>query len=104
MAVYHAAWLFAIAVGFVSAGLVGSIWELATDQEPRLGVLLDPNPTFATPFRVMAAVFAAPITVLLDSVDVFIDAPIRGIPVFVGSLLWSFLQGVFILTMLFGLN
>ena len=104
MAVEHAAWLFAIAVGFVSAGIIGSVWGMATDEEPRLGALLDPNPTLVTPLRALVIVFAAPTTILLDAMDDLIDRPLLGLPVFAASLLWSFFQGVFILNQVFGLT
>lgn len=104
MEVQHAAYLFAIAVGFVSAGIVGSVWAIATDEEPRLAGLLDPNPTLMTPLRVLAIVFAAPTTILLDAFDDLIDRPLLGIPIFAAALVWSFFQGVFILTQVFGLT
>ena len=104
MDVQHAAYLFAIAVGFVSAGLIGSAWALATDEEPLLAGLFDPNPGLLTPLRVLAIVFAAPTTILLDAFDQLIDRPIIGVPVFLSALVWSFFQGVFILTQVFGLT
>lgn len=104
MVVEHAAWVFAIAVGFVSAGIIGSVWSMATDEEPRLGALLDANPTLVTPLRVLAIVFAAPTSILLDAFDDLIDRPLLGVPVFIASLVWSFFQGVFILTQVFGLT
>jgi hypothetical protein len=104
MAVQHIAYLFAIAVGFVSAGIIGSLWAIATDEEPRLGALLDPNPTLLTPVRVFAIIFAAPTTVLLQAFEDLIERPFAGIPVLGAALLWSFMQGVFILTQVFGVT
>ncbi len=103
MAADHAAYLLAIAVGFVSAGIVGSLWGMATDEEPRLAGLFDANPTLLTPLRVAIIVFAAPTTILLDAFDDLIDRPALGAAVLAAALLWSFLQGVFILTQVFGL-
>jgi hypothetical protein len=37
--------LFAIAVGFVSAGVMGSLWKLMFDEEPSYDLLFDLNPT-----------------------------------------------------------
>jgi hypothetical protein len=104
MAVEHLAYLFAAAVGFVSAGLVGSVWNMATDEEPVLSGLLDANPTFLTPFRVLAIVFSAPTTILLQALDDLIDRPLLGVPVLASALVWSFFQGVFILTQVFGVT
>jgi hypothetical protein len=102
MVASHAAYLLAIAVGIVSSGLIGSMWLLATDEEPRLGALFDPNPGLLTPFRVFAIIFAAPTTVLLTAFGDLIDQPIRGVPVLATAIVWSFFQGVFILTQVFG--
>ncbi|MFO1033066.1 MAG: hypothetical protein U1E15_02875 [Hyphomicrobiales bacterium] len=102
--VSHAAILFAIAVGFTAAGIIGSLWQLAFDEVPMLSRLLDPYPTFLTPFRVLAIVFAAPTTVLLRAFSDMINRPILGIPVLAASLVWSFFEGVFILTQVFGIT
>lgn len=96
------AFLFAIAVGVVAAGIIGSIWEMAFDEEPRLSCLFDPNPTLLTPFRAMAVMLSAPATVMKLALWWLIEQPMIGaILLLVGSL-WSFLQGVFILSQIFG--
>src|SRR5262245_21950614 len=96
------AYLFAIAVGFVAAGIIASMWELAFDEEPRLGHLFDPNPTLLTPFRAMAVVLVAPATVMKLALWWLIEQPLIGVMLLVAASLWSFLQGVFILTQVFG--
>ena len=80
------------------------MWSIATDEEPRLGALFDPNPTLVTPLRVLVIIFAAPTTILLDAFDDLIDRPLLGFSVLAGSLVWSFFQGVFILTQVFSLG
>ncbi len=102
MAELHAAWLLAIAVGVVSSGLVASAWKLATDEELQLIGLLDPFPTLLTPLRVLAIILAAPVIVLMDAFWWLVDRPLAGVPILSAGLLWSFLQGVFILTQVFG--
>jgi hypothetical protein len=99
----HAAYLLAIAVGFVSAGIIGSGWRLATGEEPQLGLLLDPFPTLLTPLRVMVIILAAPSIVLVDAFGWLIRQPFFGVPLMAAATVWSFLQGVFILTRVFGL-
>jgi hypothetical protein len=99
---FHAALLLAIAVGIVSAGIAGSAWRLALDEELRIGALLDPYPTLITPFRVLAVVFAAPMIVIMDAFWWLIEKPIFGVPLMAAGLFWSFIQGVFILTQVFG--
>lgn len=102
MDMQHLAYLLAVVVGVVSSGLIGSAWELATGEEARLGNLLEPNPSILTPFRAMAAVFSAPTTVLSDGFWWLIAQPLFGVPILAAGLVWSFLQGVFILTQVFG--
>jgi hypothetical protein len=96
------AYLFAIAVGVVAAGLIGSMWELAFDEEPRLALLLDPDPDFVTPFRALAVVLSAPVTVMKEAMWWLIERPAVGITLLLAGSVWSFFQGVFILTQLFG--
>jgi hypothetical protein len=102
MVAQHAAYVFALAVGVISSGLIGNGWAMVTGDHPRLGDLLDPNPTLLTPFRVIAALFSAPTTILLDGFWWLIAQPIFGVPIIFAGLVWSFLQGVFILTQVFG--
>lgn len=98
-----AAHLFAVLLGIVSSGLVGSLWELATGEELRLRDVLDADPTLLTPLRVLAIVFSAPTIVLMNAFAWMIRQPIIGVPLSLAGLVWSFLQGVFILTQVFGL-
>jgi hypothetical protein len=103
MEVQHLAYILALAVGITSAGLVGSAWELATGEEARLGDLLDPDPDYLTPLRAFAAILSAPRMILVDGFGWLIAQPIFGLPLIAAGLGWSFFQGVFILTQVFGL-
>lgn len=98
------AYLLAIAVGIVSSGLVSSLWEIATDEALELRDLMDPAPTLVTPFRVLAIVWSAPMIVLADAFWWIIARPFVGLPLLISGLVWSFLQGVFILTKVFGFH
>jgi hypothetical protein len=102
MAYQHFVYLLALAVGIVSSGLVGNAWIIFTGETPRLGKVLDPHPTALTPFRVFAALLSAPTTILLDGFWWAIAQPVLGIPIIAAGLVWSFLQGVFILNQVFG--
>jgi hypothetical protein len=104
MEMQHLAYLLAIAVGIVSSGLVSNIWAMAAGEHPRLGDILDPNPTIATPFRALAAIFSAPTMVLTDGFWWLIAQPFFGVPLIVAGLAWSFFQGIFILNQVFGFN
>jgi hypothetical protein len=100
----HLAYLMALAVGIVSSGLIASGWELATGEKLKLSDVMDANPTILTPFRVFATLFAAPTTVLLDGFWWLIAQPLFGIAILAAGFIWSFLQGVFILTQVFGFS
>ena len=98
------AYLYALAVGLTAAGLVSSLWTIATDEEVELSLLLDPYPTLVTPLRVMAVLAAGPVTLVYNSVWHLIDRPPLGLVMLVAGLSWSFFQGVFILTQVFGVG
>ena len=102
MEMQHVAYLLAMAVGIVSSGLVSSLWEIVTEENLQLGDILDPAPSLLTPLRVMAVILSAPIIVLVDAFWWIIAKPIYGVPLVVAGLVWSFLQGAFILTKVFG--
>jgi hypothetical protein len=102
MDLQHLAYILAVLVGIVSSGFIGSAWELATGEDVRLRDILDENPTTLTPFRVLAAVFSAPAKILLDGFWWLIAQPLLGVPILAIGFGWSFLQGVFILTKIFG--
>lgn len=102
MDMQHLAYILAILVGIVSSGIIGSAWELATGEDVRLRDILDSNPTLLTPFRVLAAVFSAPAKILLDGCWWLIAQPFFGVPILAIGFAWSFLQGVVILTKVFG--
>ena len=99
MDIVYVAYVFAIAMGIVAAGVTGSLWALATGERPRLNLLLEPS-VFA-PIRALVVVAYAPLMILLWAWR-FIDRPNTGMLLVAASLGWSFLQGVFILTQFFG--
>ena len=102
MEMQHLAYVMAMVVGIVSSGIVGSAWHLATGEDVRLRDILDAQPTGLTPFRVLAAVFSAPTKILLDGLWWMIAQPVLGVPILALGFVWSFLQGVVILTKVFG--
>ena len=95
-------YVYAVAVGFVSAGLIGSGWALVTGARPGFQLLLEPS--IFVPFRTAAVVFHAPLMVLDRGLVNVAERPAIGIVMIAASLGWSFLQGVFILTQIFGLQ
>lgn len=102
MALLHAAVFFGVLTGIVSAGLVSSLWSLAAGDSPRFTLLRDTD--FLTPLKVVIVVFSAPMIVLSRACWWTVERPVVGVPLFVLGLLWSFLQGVFILTQVFNIT
>jgi hypothetical protein len=101
MDIVYVVYVYAVAVGIVAAGITGSIWVLATGENPRLGLLLEPS--VIAPIRALVVVAYAPLMILLAAWR-FIGSPIVGMLLVAASLGWSFLQGVFILTQFFGVT
>lgn len=101
MDMVYLVYLYAIAVGFAAAGVTGSMWALATGEEPRFGLLLEPG--VIAPLRALVVVASAPLLLLLAAWR-FVGNAIAGMLLMVASLGWSFLQGAFILTQFFGVS
>jgi hypothetical protein len=97
----HLAYLFAVAVGTVTAGVTASLWTLATGEEPRFSLLLEPSAV--APLRALVVIVSAPLLLLLAAWR-FVGSAGVGMLVVAVSLGWSFLQGVFILTQFFGVT
>jgi hypothetical protein len=100
--VHQVAYLFAIATGIVSSGAIGSLWAAATFEAPHFGLLRDGD--ILTPIKVPVVVFSAPTTLIVQSFKTALEEPLMGALLFVVGLSWSFLQGVFILTQVFGIR
>ena len=93
-------YLYAIAVGFTSAGIMMSFWRMVTGERPRL--LGDA--TDFTPITAMAAIISAPASMFRAAVIRSFSNPLFALALAIISLGWSFLQGVFILTQFLGLQ
>ena len=101
MDIVYVVYIYAVAVGVVTAGITGSMWALATGERPRFGLLLEPSAI--APLRALVVVACAPLLLLLAAWR-FVGSPILGMLLVAASLGWSFLQGVFILTQFFGVT
>jgi hypothetical protein len=97
----HLAYLFAIAIGIVTAGVTASLWTLVVGEEPRFGLLLEPSAV--APLRALVIVVSAPL-LLLFAAWRYVGSVSVGMLLVVASLGWSFLLGVFILTQFFGVT
>jgi hypothetical protein len=98
---FHAAVFFGVLTGLVSSGLIAALWEMAFDESPKFKLLLEPD--FLTPLKVIAVVLSAPMMVMSQACWWLIARPGFGAGLFALGLLWSFFQGVFILTQVFNI-
>jgi hypothetical protein len=99
MDIVHLSYLFAVAVGIVTAGITASIWTLVLGEEPRFGLLFEPSAL--APLRALVIVASGPLILLLASWR-YVGNVSVGMSLAAASLGWSFLQGIFILTQFFG--
>ena len=100
--IHWVAYLFAVAAGMVSSGAIGTLWAIATDEEPGLEPLATAD--LYTPFRAMAFVFSAPMTLIVNSTYEFFGRPLLGLVLLFAGLALSFVQGVVLLTQVFGVT
>lgn len=93
-------WVMAALLGMAVAGVVGSGWAVITGERPHpeLFYKLDGR----TPFKVAALVIYGPMAFIRGGYDFIDDNPFFGAMVMAIGVVWSFLQGVFILTTFFG--
>ena len=102
MGYHHFAYLFAIAVGLVSSGAIASLWAVATNDSPRLAMLTDGS--VYSPLRVPLVVLSAPVRLIGSACWWMFESPLIGFLLLLAGIAWSFFQGVFILTQIFGVT
>ena len=102
MDVHHIAYLCAIATGLVSSGAIGSLWAITSGEAPEFRSL--PDDDILTPFRIPAIIFSGPTTLLMIAVRKILENPPLGLITLLTGIIWSFFQGVFILTQIFGVT
>jgi hypothetical protein len=94
--------VYTVIVGLVASGIAGSLWSLVTGAAPSLALL--ERRDWRLPFNTAAVIAYMPILVLKWA---WLLAP-RHLPAAIAlaaaSCVWCFLQGVFILTRLFGIH
>lgn len=91
-----------VAVGLTAAGLIRSGWHLATGEV--LVYRLPQEPGLLLPLRSLAGALAGPVQLLFFSLRRLEVSPVQSALLIALSLLWSFFEGVFILTQVFGLS
>jgi len=94
---------FAVAVGIVSAGLVGSLWLLLFNERLYFHDLFYRQGWWAL-LAALAVVYNAPVLLFETGLARAAEGRMSGGLLIVVASGWSFLQGVFILTQVFGLT
>ncbi len=95
-------WVLAALLGMAVAGVTGSGWAMITGERPHpeLFYKLDS----ATPFKILAVIIYGPLAFIRGGYDFIDDSPIFAFAAMAVGAVWSFLQGVFILTTFFGFS
>jgi hypothetical protein len=96
----HAAIFFAVMTGIASSGLIGSVWAAFAGDPPRVRLLFA-DEDFYTPLRVCVVILSLPTMLLSAACWWLIVRPPIGLILMFFGFLWSFVQGVFIMTQLF---
>ncbi len=102
MDVQQVAYLFAVITGIVSSGIIGSLWAALTDEAPHFGMLAGGD--HLTPIKLPVLICSGPTTMIVSSFWWLIERPLVGAILLFGGIAWSFFQGVFILTQIFGVT
>jgi hypothetical protein len=99
----HAAIFFAVMTGITSSGFIGSLWAAFAGDSPRVRLLLA-DEDFYTPLRVVVVILSLPTILLSAACWWLIVRPPVGVVLMAIGFLWSFVQGVFIMTQLFHIS
>ena len=91
--------IFAVLVGFVSAGFVGSLWAGFAGETPGFRALGVRDGLL--PLRALAVVLHAPMAILKHGSELATAGHLVGVPIIFAAAGWCFLQGVFILAVVF---
>ena len=94
--------IYAGLVGLTAAGFIGSSWALVAGRPPTVSLLR--KRTIAFPAAFLALLLHAPIMLCGWALRLGRRHPWRSAGLMSLALLWSFIQGVFILTHIFGVR
>ncbi|MCB1377111.1 MAG: hypothetical protein KDK89_01900 [Alphaproteobacteria bacterium] len=93
-------WGLATCWGLVAAGLVGSGWAMITGNRPSLSMIVGFHAT--SPLRGLVLAVYAPLAICRAGLQTLHENPAFAILLLLLGTGWSFMQGVFIMTTLFG--
>lgn len=93
--------VFATLVGLTTAGFTASLWGAFTGAPPSSALIATRD--WLMPLRVLVLVFSAPLLLFYDGLrELTVNGKIAVAAIAAGGV-WSFFEGVFILTMVFAL-
>lgn len=87
-------------VGLVPGGILASGWEVATGERPGIALLYRLD--WLTPLKIFTLCVYAPLAVVRAGLGYSGVNPVLAVLILGFGLGWSFLQGVFIMTTVFG--
>jgi hypothetical protein len=96
------AYLLAFVVGLVVSGIVSSIWAIVAEEPPELAMLGQTD--LLTPVRVLVVVLCAPTMLFSGAFGWMMERSPLALGYVALGFVWSFFQGVFILTSLFSVT
>ena len=100
MELYHFVWMLAALTGLTAGGLAGNGWAMVTGERPSLWMLSEYS--VSMPLKVLALIAYAPLAMVKSGLSYIDSNPVFAALVTIAGLLWSFVQGVFILITCFG--
>ncbi len=96
------AYLLAFLVGLVVSGIVSSVWGILADEPPTLAMLAESD--FLVPIRVLVVVVCAPTMLFTGAFGWMMERSPLAIGYLGLGFVWSFFQGVLVLTTLFNIS
>ena len=100
METWQFVWILAALTGLTAGGLAGDGWAIVTGERPSLWMLSQYS--VSMPLKVVALIVYAPLALVKSGVSYVDSNPVFAMMVMAAGLLWSFVQGVFILITFFG--
>jgi len=100
--VHSIGYLFALATGLVFSGLIASLWELVSDEP--LSFNLIARLDLLSPLRGLILAVSLPCKLSMLALSKISAQPFAALAALAIAGLWSFMQGVVIMTQVFGVR
>ena len=100
METWQFVWALAALTGLTAGGLAGNGWAMVTGRRPDIWMLSEYS--VSMPLKVLALITYTPLAMVKSGLSYVDSNPVFAVMVMIAGLLWSFVQGVFILITFFG--